>query len=69
MAKETKPDWIAIMSFSAIQNDNPEFQEVLTANVERWRDEAEKLRLQLPTWADTARIVAAALPAGASTVG
>ena len=36
---------------------------------QRWRDEAEKLRLQLPTWADTARIVAAALPAGASTVG
>ncbi len=45
MSKETKQDWVAVMSFSVIQNDNPEFQEILSANVERWKDEAERAGL------------------------
>jgi len=45
MSKEIKPDWVAVMSFSVIQNENPEFQEVLQSNVERWKEEAERAGL------------------------
>ncbi len=45
MPQEITPDWIAVMSFSADQDENSEFQTVLEDNVERWREEAGRAGL------------------------
>lgn len=45
MVQEITPDWIAIMSFSAEQDSNPQFQAVLQENIDRWKDEARRAGL------------------------
>jgi hypothetical protein len=49
MPTEITPDWIAVMSFSAEQDENPEFQAVLEENMNRWKDEAGRAGLDPAT--------------------